>query len=151
MATVLLSSLQNPERRTTATATRSKGIRANFASCPFSPQQISEMRDSCNFLRVTSSTHSGLGNLAPSRIRPPGLLFAHTTTAAAVFFLLPFYEHAKQCESTSRFCPSFLLRKGSKKHLGNIKALEHGLLRPLSSELRSEVTSEVTGSLRGHF
>ena len=46
---------------------------------------------------------------------------------------------------------SFLLRKGSKKHLGARKALEHGLLRPLISELRSEVTSEATGSLRGHF
>ena len=32
-------------------------------------------------------------------------------------------------------CPflSFLLRKGSKKHIGARKALEHGLLRPLSS------------------
>ena len=31
---------------------------------------------------------------------------------------------------------SFLLRKGSKKHLGARKAMEHGLLRPLISELR---------------
>ena len=54
----LLSSLQNPERRTTATATRSKGIRANFASCPFSPQQISETLDYVPQLSACYILHS---------------------------------------------------------------------------------------------
>ena len=46
---------------------------------------------------------------------------------------------------------SFLGIKGFFMHFGARKALEHGLLGPLSSELRSEMTSEATGSLRGHF
>ena len=63
VAAVLLSSLQNPERPTTAT--RSKGIRANFASCPFSPQQISETLDSlpqlsaCYILHPLGTRKSG--------------------------------------------------------------------------------------------
>ena len=62
------------------------------------------------------------------------------------------YEHAGL--QVHFVLPSFLpffLWKGSRKQLGARKALEHGLLRPLISELRSEVTSEATGSLRGHF
>ena len=57
-------------------------------------------------------------------------------------------EHA---DLQVHFVLPFFLWKGSKKHLGAIKALEHRLLRPLISELRSEVTCEATGSLRGHF
>ena len=65
-----------------------------------------------------------------------------------------FYEHAKQCESTSRFCLPFFLSSGHLVEYSTEEArgvLDHRLLRPLSSELRSEVTSEVTGSLGGHF
>ena len=57
-----------------------------------------------------------------------------------------FYEHAKQCQSTGQFCLPFCLSSG---HLVEYstnearEALEHRLLRPLSSNLRSEGTSEV--------
>ena len=45
-------------------------------------------------------------------------------------------------KSILSFLSSFLW-KGSKKHLGARKALEDGLLKPLSSNLRLGVTSEV--------
>lgn len=88
MATVL-SLIQFAESRETDNRDRDK-VERNPSQLRFmSLFATTNQRDSHNFLRVTSSTHSGLGNLAPTRIRPPGLLFGHTTTTA-VFFLLPF-------------------------------------------------------------
>ena len=74
----------------------------------------------------------------------------HSITPTVLRFLITCGE-VRARRSTCPFCPPSFLTKGSKKHLGAREALEHGLLGPLSSELRSEVTSEATGSLRGHF
>ena len=41
--------------------------------------------------------------------------------------------------------------KGFSSNIEAREALEHRLLRPLSSKLRLEVTSETVSSLRGHF
>ena len=80
----------------------------------------------------------------------------HTLNVSLNFCPLPTPFYLRRGTSTQIYKSilSFLLLLGTKGFSSSVEdrqALEHGLLRPLISELRSEVTSEATGSLRGHF
>ena len=107
-----------------------------------------------NIAERTVAPKSGLSG--PMRTSEPLVTSSYRTDMVQVGFYLrrgtstQIYKSILPSSFLPFFLPSFLL-KGSKKHLGARKAVEHRLLRPLSSELRSEVTSEATGSLRGHF
>ena len=61
-----------------------------------------------------------------------------------LLFRIALFTCGEASRSMDDICPFFLSGTfSSEKHLGARKALEHGLLRPLSSNLRCKVTSEV--------